>query len=144
LDDPSADIGVWLDRLHPEKKYDPRNSDCRVQKVTPDGGKAGLLATPTTIRWSIYNFCPDDQVVRIDYLGPKSPFLSCDNQDVQTHTRFKVPPTKKDATVTAECKLVQDPCNKFFIDVNKFPDHTNERATDRCPIGSGQIEIEPW
>jgi hypothetical protein len=142
--DASADLGIWLDRRHPERKYDPLDSDCFLQARWPLDGRAQLFGIPTTISWTISNDCPDEQVIRIDYKGPKSPFASCDKDEVMMHLPFKVTVTGKNPPLVVNCKLVPgSPCTAFWVDVNTFPDRTNERPSD-CPTSTGQIEIDPW
>jgi len=144
LPDPSADLGIWLEQSKPTKQWPNQHTgDCIVTDMWPKLGTAQLGGTPTSLQWTIYDLCPDEQLMRIDYKGPNSPFAACNVPEVQNHQPFKISYSGKNPAVVVTCTLVPNPCTVFYVDVNTFPDRTASRFND-CPTTSGQIEIEPW
>ena len=145
LPDPSAHMGIWLEATSPPGLWPGQHkAPCIATDITPTRGSVTLGGVPTSIRWTIYDKCKDTQLIRIDYRGPTNPFLSCPEMpEIALHKAFEVSWSGEKPAVDVTCTLVPNPCNKFYLDVNSFPDRSKER-TDRCEVTSGQIEIEPW
>lgn len=143
--DASANMGIWLEPTKPTGLWAyQQKASCLATDMQPTLGVVRLGGAPSSIQWTIYDTCPGEQVIRIDYKGPTNPFISCpERPEIALHLPFKISYSGKNPAVDVTCTLVPNPCTAFYLDVNKFPDREKDRPRD-CPTTSGQIEIEPW
>jgi hypothetical protein len=142
LPDPSADVGVWVESTPLTKLWPTQHKgDCIVTDIKPNLGSFTLGGLPTSIKWTIYDYCPNDHVMRIDFAGSVNPFVSCpERPEIARHEPFKIVKGGAKPAVEVTCTLVANPCTTFYIDIDKMQDRTRLD----CPFKSGQIEIEPW